>query len=81
MEEEVLFEFIGCRHPTEEEQLPSFGADIVFVYYDISAKAYMEVFADNSGSQWGQPVHILTMNKPYLEDYLQYLLEEEEGEE
>jgi hypothetical protein len=75
MSDEELFIFIGGRYASDEEA--EFGVSIVFVWYDTTAKEYIEINANESGSQWGQPAHIMKLNLPYLCAWL----EEEDEEE
>lgn len=74
--EDALFEFIGCRSVTDDE----FELEkkmVVFVWYDQTAKEYIEISADEKGSQWGQPVHILKMNLQYLMSWMEDIEEDE----
>jgi hypothetical protein len=71
------YEFIGSRHHRGDENIVS-EAEIVFVWYDAQTKDYIEILASSVGSQWGQPVHILKMNLPYLVSWINSLLDEDE---
>jgi hypothetical protein len=73
------YEFIGSRHYRGDENIIS-EAEVVFVWYDAQANDYIEILASSVGSQWGQPVHILKMNLPYLVSWLNSLLEEDDEE-
>jgi hypothetical protein len=75
MTEEDLFIFIGGRYASDEEA--EFNVSIIFVWYDTTAKEYIEILANESGSQWGQPAHVMKLNLPYLSAWL----EEEDEEE
>lgn len=63
------YEYVGSRSVIDGET-PANEAEIVFVYYDIEAKDYLEIYASSRGSQWNQPVHILKLNIPILTDWL-----------
>jgi predicted RNA-binding protein with PIN domain len=75
--EDVLFEFIGCREVTDDEYDLE-NVRVVFVWHDQTAKDYIEIFADEKGSQWGQPVHILKMNTQYLYSWMEDIQEDDE---
>jgi predicted RNA-binding protein with PIN domain len=75
--EDVLFEFIGCREVTDEEYDLE-DVRVVFVWHDQTAKEYIEIYADEKGSQWGQPVHILKMNLQYLMSWMEDIQDDEE---
>jgi hypothetical protein len=75
--EDVLFEFIGCREVTDEE-FELEHVRVVFVWHDQTAKEYIEIKADEKGSQWGQPVHILKMNLQYLMSWIEDIQDDEE---
>jgi hypothetical protein len=75
--EDVLFEFIGCREVTDDEYDLE-NVRVVFVWHDQTAKDYIEIYADEKGSQWGQPVHILKMNLQYLMSWMEDIQDDEE---
>jgi len=75
--EEMLFEFIGCREVTDEE-FELEHVRVVFVWHDKTAKDYIEIKADEKGSQWGQPVHILKMNLQYLMSWIEDIEQDED---
>ena len=75
--DDVLFEFIGCRSVTDDEYDLE-HVRVVFVWHDQTAKEYIEIFADEKGSQWGQPVHILKMNMQYLYSWMEDIEEDED---
>jgi hypothetical protein len=75
--EDVLFEFIGCREVTDDEYDLE-NVRVVFVWHDQTAKDYIEIYADEKGSQWGQPVHILKMNLQYLMSWMEDIQDDED---
>ncbi len=75
--EDVLFEFIGCREVTDDEYDLE-NVRVVFVWHDQTAKDYIEIYADEKGSQWGQPVHILKMNLQYLMSWIEDIQDDED---
>jgi hypothetical protein len=75
--EEMLFEFIGCREVTDEE-FELEHVRVVFVWHDKTAKDYIEIKADEKGSQWGQPVHILKMNLQNLMSWIEDIEQDED---
>jgi hypothetical protein len=75
--EDVLFEFIGCREVTDDE-FELEHVRVVFVWHDKTAKDYIEIYADEKGSQWGQPVHILKMNLQYLMSWIEDIEQDED---
>jgi hypothetical protein len=75
--EDVLFEFIGCREVTDDEYDLE-NVRVVFVWHDQTAKDYIEIYADEKGSQWGQPVHILKMNLQYLMSWMEDIESDDE---
>jgi|688.fasta_scaffold187266_5 hypothetical protein len=74
------YEYVGSR-PALDGESPSNEADIIFVWYDITAKQYIEIFASEKGSQWGQPVHILKLNIPILTAWLMDSLDDDDDEQ
>lgn len=79
MSEELEYEFIGSRYPSGESS--GDDADIVFVWYDIRASQYIEILANLTGSQWGQPAHILKMNLPILKEWITYESRQEDEDD